>query len=344
MANSHPNLDENAGNYTNPLRKLKREMSKEGATLLMIHHSSISGAKRDTATSASGHQNWGRVPDQILTLKWLQAEPGPDGTRVDNRVVLSATGRTGSKAKAQLLEQSPNWGWSSHGDTSDALRHRYALEQRDKLLGDDATLYDLLNQRTRNNLPSTSMDLAELQSTMSKSHWSLQKINRLCRKLERKSLAVIAGEKPPVGDMGGRPSLLWVSFEQFEEETGRCPEVHARPGSYEYALSSSASETPINRGCSQNEPFRGGGVPEAPRFHDTDDFPTANAIIEDAEANPIQVLEAKAGAQMLRVRDRHDRNAPVKERRWLMDVFPVGHKAKADEEVLACLLDPDKEI
>ena len=47
---------------------------------------------------------------------------------------------------------------------------------------------------------------------------------------------------------------------------------------------------------------------------------------------------------MLRVRDRHDRNAPVKERRWLMDVFPVGHKAKADEDVLAYMLDPDKEI
>ena len=85
-------------------------------------------------------------------------------------------------------------------------------------------------------------------------------------------------------------------------------------------------------------------MPEPPHFHDSDDFPTANAIIEDAEGQPIQVLEAKAGAQMLRVRDRHDRNSPVKERRWMLDVFPIGHKAKTDEEVLACLLDPDKEI
>ena len=47
---------------------------------------------------------------------------------------------------------------------------------------------------------------------------------------------------------------------------------------------------------------------------------------------------------MLRGRDPHDRNAPIKERRWMLDVFPVGHKAKSEEEVLACLLDPDKEI
>ena len=374
MANSHPSLDENSANYTNPLRKLKQAISKESATLLMIHHSSISGSKRDTATSASGHQNWGRVPDQILNLKWLQSEPGPDGSRSDNRVVLSATGRTGSVAKPQLLEQSPNWGWSSHGDTSDALRHRHALEQRDKLMGDDATLYDLLNQRTRHGLASTTLDISELHSISHKAQWSLQKINRLCRKLERKSLAVITGEKPPIGDMGGRPQLLWETFERFEDETGRFPELYARPGSSENLEGCSASKTPMPRASSQITQNTQGGevatgevvpgvVPSEPPepsgayvlgmtweepsdfFHESEGFPEPGAIVEDTEGQSHVVLDnKKAGAQMLMVSRRGQEKAPLKERRWMVDVFPVGWKAKQEETELYLELEKDVRI
>ena len=148
--------------------------------------------------------------------------------------------------------------------------------------------------------------------------------------------------------MGGRPSLLWVTFEQFEEETGRCPQVHARPGSFEYGLSSSTSETPINRSCSQNDPFIGGRVKSdpdpSPVFHDTEDFPAAGVVIEDSDGQPQLVLEAKAGAQILKVRDPHKSDAPIKERRWMVDVFPVGWKAKQEETELYLELEKDVRI
>ena len=345
VANSHPHLDENSANYTNPLRKLKQAMSKEGATLLMIHHSSISGSKRDTASSASGHQNWGRVPDQIITLKWLQAEVGPDGSRTDSRVVLSATGRTGSVAKAQLIEQSPNWGWSSHGDTSDALRHRHALEQRDKLMGDDAILYDLINVRTRNNKSSSIRDVMELHATTSRAPWNESKTRRLVKKLARKFL-VHESEGPRVqpADFGGRPPMVYWTFERGEPDSVVAIDVHARPGTsvgtsvgvpsgVSCTSEPSAEEVP-SVFCAFNGGTPKNSAPEPPRFHDTEDFPAEGVVIEDTEGQPFQVLEAKAGAQMLRVRDRHDRDAPVKERRWLMDVFPIGHKAKAEEDAL----------
>jgi len=339
MANSHPNLDENSANYTNPLRKLKQAISKECATLLMIHHSSISGSKRDTATSASGHQNWGRVPDQILNLKWLQSEPGPDGSRSDNRVVLSATGRTGSVAKPQLLEQSPNWGWSSHGDTSDALKHRHALEQRDKLLGDDATLYDLINVRTRNNQGSSVKDILELHATTSKSHWSVSKTRRLINKLKRKFLVEADGTDWQGDFGGGRPSDLYWTFERIGDGADRALDVPGRPGSsYLHSFDRvSVTQEPSGGGISSAKCANTQGDPkldEFPVFHDTEDFPAEGVVIEDAEGKPLLVLEGKAAAQILKVRDRHDRNAPVKERRWLMDVFPVGHKAKAEEDAL----------
>ena len=368
MANSHPNSDENSANYTNPLRKLKQALGKEGATLLMIHHSSIGGSKRDTATSASGHQNWGRVPDQILTLKWLQAEPGPDGTRADHRVVLSATGRTGSVAKAQLLEQSPNWGWSSHGDTSDALRYRHALEQRDKLIGDDATLYDLINIRTRNGKSSSIRDVMELHATTSRAPWNESKTRRLVKKLARKCLVHDDQElRTQPGDFGGRPSTVWWTFERGEDDANGAIDVHQRPGGSslqpfkQVSCMQETSQDGVTSGnCTKTDKDpevvpaafipagngwrQGMSWEDSPTFHDSDDFPKINAIIEDAEGQPFQVVEPKPAAQILRVQKKHDRNAPIKECRWMLDVFPVGHKAKTDEEVLACLLDPDKEI
>ena len=340
MANSHPNLDENSANYTNPLRKLKREMGKEGATLLMIHHSSISGSKRDTATSASGHQNWGRVPDQILTLKWLQSEPGPDGSRSDSRVVLSATGRTGSVAKPQLLEQSPNWGWASHGDTSDALRHRHALEQRDKLIGDDATLYDLINIRTRNNQSSSIRDVMELHATTSRSPWNEAKTRRLVKKLDRKCLVHADIELRSQHTFGGRPSTVWWTFERGEPDSKAAIDVHQRPGGgYNQGFKQvSCTPDPSQDGVtSEKRTFTGSDpkLDESPVFHDTEDFPAGGVVIEDPEGKPLVVVSVVNGAaEILKVRDRFKLDAPIKERRWMLDVFPVGHKAKAEEDAL----------
>jgi len=353
MANSHPNLDENSANYTNPLRKLKRSMGKEGATLLMIHHSSIGGSKRDTATSASGHQNWGRVPDQILTLKWLQSEPGPDGSRSDNRVVLSATGRTGSVAKPQLLEQSPNWGWSSHGDTSDALRHRHALDQRDKLMGDDATLYDLINVRTRNNLGSTIREILELHATTSKSHWSESKTRRLINKLMRKFLVSVSQEvRPEPGDFGqGRPSNIYWTFERAQDETAEALDVPERAGAHNFHVFRhvSATQKPSGGGFSSENATntqRDPKLDKSPVFHDTEDFlPGEGFIIEDAEGKPLVVVSVVNGAaEILKVRDRFKLDAPIKERRWMVDVFPIGWRAEQQETELYLELEKDVRI
>ena len=39
-------------------------------------------------------------------------------------------------------------------------------------------------------------------------------MNRLLKKLERKGLAMQDGHQAQPGDMGGRPSLLWWTFER----------------------------------------------------------------------------------------------------------------------------------
>ena len=105
--------------------------------MILLHHSGITSSKRSAAESNAGNPAFNSVPEQILSLKWL-ADAGPDGQRRDRRVVMSASGRTGRVMPDQLLEQSPDWGWHSHGETGDALLRQNALNERDRLARDDA--------------------------------------------------------------------------------------------------------------------------------------------------------------------------------------------------------------
>ena len=215
LATSDILIEENSSQYSGPLRKLKQALGQTGATVILLHHSSQTSSKRSAAESNAGNAAFSSVPDQLISLKWL-ADPGPDGNRKDKRTVLSASGRTGRVVPDQLLEQSPDWGWSSYGETGDALLHQQALAERDRLASDDATLYDLLNTRTGNGLGATSVDLQEMRDTQSggRGSWSLTKINRVLRKLERKGLAVVDGQQKAKGDLGGRPMAVWWTFER----------------------------------------------------------------------------------------------------------------------------------
>ena len=217
LAASGIEIEENSSRYANPLRQLKKALGKTGSTVILLHHSSIASSRRSASESNSGHTAFNSVPDQIITLKWL-ADAGADGNRKDRRVVMSASGRTGRVMADQLLEQSPDWGWFTHGETGDALLKQNALNERDRLAGDDAIAYDLLNTRTTNGVPSTSNDIRELResSTGGRGSWSTTKVNRLLKKLERKGLAIQEGHQAQPGDMGGRPSLLWWTFEREE--------------------------------------------------------------------------------------------------------------------------------
>ena len=128
LAASSIEIEENSSRYANPLRQLKKALGKTGSTVVLLHHSSQTSSKRAVAESNAGNAAFNSVPDQILSLKWL-ADAGADGQRRDRRVVLSASGRTGRVMPDQLLEQSPDWGWFTHGETGDALLKQNAIER-----------------------------------------------------------------------------------------------------------------------------------------------------------------------------------------------------------------------
>ena len=346
MANSHPMAEENSSRYCQPLRQLKSTLGKTGSTVVLLHHSSQTSSKRSAAESNAGNAAFNRVPDQVLKLNFL-ADPDATGARTDKRVVLSASGRTGRVEPEQLLEQSPDWGWSSYGPCGNAVKIMQALNERDRLTGDDAICFDMLNTRTGNGVPSTSRSLLELRETQSsgKSVWGMTKVNRLLRKLQRKGLAVIDGKEASIN---GGFSYEWWSFERELDDTGlRQKGVGNTPQEAE-TQKTPDRETPPEKHQPSGNTIQTAETPEtldpSPVFHDTEDFPAAGVVIEDSDGHSLLVLEAKAGAQILKVRDRFKLDAPIKERRWMVDVFPVGWKAKQEETELYLELEKDVRI
>ena len=214
LAASGIEIEENSSRYANPLRQLKKALSKTGSTVVLLHHSSQTSSKRAVAESNAGNAAFNSVPDQILSLKWL-ADAGADGQRRDRRVVLSASGRTGRVMPDQLLEQSPDWGWFTHGETGDALLRQNALNERDRLAGDDAICFDLLNTRTRQRPGHHHQDCRSSAKALlvgaAAGAWPR---STACTETGAKGAGGSTASRPRPGDMGGTPSHLWWSFER----------------------------------------------------------------------------------------------------------------------------------
>ena len=329
-------LSENDSRYANPLRELKLALGRTGATVVLLHHSSLSSSKRSAEASNSGHQSFNRVPDQCLALKWL-AEPGIDGTRTDRRIVLSASGRTGRVMEDQLLEQSLDWGWSSHGDIGYAMRTQRALEERDRLAGDDAICFDLLNTRTTNGVGTTTADLSELRESTSggRGHWGNAKIWRLLQKLQRRGLAYADGQKRQPGDIGGRPSAVWWTFER---EQPKKVNSGANEVNYQNTRFQTNPPLPPKEGLFADETLDSVNSDNSAYG---DNPPSERQMVEDANGqNSLVIVGLLPGSGDVKVQEFGNASSPIKQRRWMVDVFPCGTWAKAnpptfdDNEVL----------
>lgn len=352
--------EENSGQFSTPLRDLKAALAPTGATTLMLHHSSLGGSKRSTAESVGGNQTFSRIPDQLLTLKWL-AEPGVDGDRADKRIVLAASGRTGSTATPQLLEQSLDWGWTNHGEVTNAVKLQAAADHLDRIMGDDASCWDLISTRTGNGVGTTTNDLQELRETQSggRGSWSIAKINRLLRKLERKGLVYIGGVQPRPGDLGGTPWNVWWTFErleraEFASQGAHIPNnrhIHTGSGSHDSAHLPSSAQSAGSQDSHESQDSHVSHTKEANgadeglallRTRYGDNAPSTRQMVEDAEGlNSMVIVELLPETGEVRVQAFGHASAPIKQRRWMIDVFPCGTFAGKKGHYA---LDPDEEI
>ena len=187
----------------------------QSPTTIVLNHASLNSSKRSASLAAGGDQTFMGIPDQCIALNWCS---GTDSAvRKDKRVVLTAEGRTTMVMPAELIEQHSAGQWMTHGEAGDAEVLAKALEERDRLGNTDhAVIYDIINGRTHNGLPTTQKQIGEIREmqTNGRTTWGQPKINRSLQYLKRRELIDESGLEMSPGDLGGRPSVCWVTFEK----------------------------------------------------------------------------------------------------------------------------------
>ena len=273
------------------------------------------------------------IPDQCIALNWVT---GVDSAvRKDKRVVLTAEGRTTMVMPAELIEQHTAGQWMSHGEAGDAEVLAKALDERDRLgTTDHAAVYDIINGRTHAGVATTQKQISEIRETQTngKTTWSQPKINRSLQYLKRKDLIVEDGTEREPGDLAGRPSACWFTFEReikspldaIKPENGAKAENQEPSGSSIKSIESKKSIESMSGVSAYG-----------------DNPPSLRQMVEDsAGANSLVITELLPGSGAVKVQEFGNASAPIKQRRWLVDVFPCGTHAKNnpptfdDDEVL----------
>ena len=301
-------------------------------TTIVLNHASLNSSKRSASLAAGGDQTFMGIPDQCIAMNWVT---GVDSAvRKDKRVVLTAEGRTTMVMPAELIEQQSAGQWMSHGEAGDAEVLARALDERDRLGGDHSVVFDIISGRTYNNQPTTQKKIAEIRDiqTNGKSCWSQPKINRSLQYLKRKDLIVERGAEREPGDLAGRPSVRWFTFES------------------EHLTDKIAIQTP-NEGINRPEEPSGSSIESIKPIETIesehgvspygDNPPSVRQMVEDANGqNGLIIVELLPGTCEVKVQEFGNASAPIKQRRWQVDVFPCGTYAKANPPVI----DPDEEL
>jgi hypothetical protein len=290
-------------------------------TTIVLNHASLSSSKRSASLAAGGDQTFMGIPDQCIALNWVT---GVDSAvRKDKRVVLTAEGRTTMVMPAELIEQHTAGQWMTHGEAGDAEVLAKALDERDRLgTTDHAAVYDIINGRTHAGVPTTQRQISEIRETQTggKTTWSQPKINRSLQYLKRRELIVEDGSEMAPGDLGGRPSVCWVTF---EKEVLTPPQPLNRD-----SRGLNANDQPSDSSVESVKPLKSHESMSGVSAYG-DNPPSERQMVEDANGkNSMVVVELVPGSGDVKVQEFGNASSPIKQRRWLVDVFPCGTYAK----------------
>jgi hypothetical protein len=194
--------DEISASYYVPLRKLKNEMSRAGATTIVLHHSSKSSRKNGAVDAGAGSSKFSRIPDVLIKLDWLTDQHDFDESR-DARIVLNATGRI--DPMALLIERNDDGRFVNKEALGEAKRRATLFEEMCKLNGDYSRALDFIGNCDE---AGQAVPITGLANQMS---WDRFKAGRVMRYLEKRALVWVSGD---TGDGSFRsPARLYRYWE-----------------------------------------------------------------------------------------------------------------------------------
>ena len=202
MADNTPSMkaDEVSGLYYKPMRALKNEMSRTGATTILLHHASKSSAKNNVVGSGAGNSKFSRIPDQLIDMKWIS--PDVDNPR-EHGIELRAVGRLGDEVH-KLIGPGDSGRLEDIGDIVERKRTATLRSIEITLTGDRERVCDFVAELAA---VGQAASVAAVMNQLGNS-WVRSKAYKILEHLLDRGLVTDFGQV----ETGGRPGRLYMHW------------------------------------------------------------------------------------------------------------------------------------
>ena len=175
-------IEENVSRFAQPIRNAIRELTKTGATLIIIHHSVKRPNTWDWIQECRGSSSISSVFSWGVLMRWVASED--DGlARTDRRVGFTGKGRGSAEAGGVMAEYLAEGGWTAHGSLEEAQKVERVGQRVMELGGVRAQVFDYLAMRTE---LEADVSVEELATELNKQKSA---VARELRNLKGKGLA-----------------------------------------------------------------------------------------------------------------------------------------------------------
>jgi len=312
------NINEIDSQFAQPLVDLQDAMAGTGATTVMLHHTAKSRSG-STASSGSGTNRLGRIPDVVIELEAV--------SRNSSRLFMTSSKRV--TPTSLIIEQDFEAGkWVCHGDAKQSLALRELLQKIDALKGPKERIYEWAQQRWENQqLPFSVEQVVQLTEK------SVQASRTHVRVMEAQGVIFQCDQEATPG----RPRLFYLPSEYREEwfkaKSGAKETLKQPLNNPEETAKSTANRTletkAVKEGGKAGQTWK---QPEVNAFGKH--VPRAKMQVEDANGSNSLVIVEVVSQTDVRVQKLGDEKSPVKTQRWMLDVFPCGYHSINEDEPL----------
>ena len=140
--------------FAEPLYELQEVIAPSDATTIVIHHSGR--AESNSAIKLTkGHISLTAGVDMVIALKWLKKEENLQ----DKRILLLTEGRV---VEQQLVIMQEDDGFHLCGDYDQVVQEEKIRQVIDDLNDRQNMVYDIVQERSAKDLPTTYKDVAAL--------------------------------------------------------------------------------------------------------------------------------------------------------------------------------------
>jgi len=343
---SFSDAEERNSKFADPLQDLYNAMGGTGATTIVLHHTA-KGQSQSTASSGSGTNRMGSIPDIVMELERMG--------RNSDRMVLHSSKRI-TPTNLIVLHHYEQGHWESKGCANAWMEEKRLSLEIAKLSAVKTIIFEHFQTIWQDQKRGLSkQDIArfrEISKVAAGNHVNY---------LSTQNLVFPWGHEETVGT----PHQIFYPFEAREELLNRSMDRLNRvnPGETSNKQGKSpftkdllgsdsngpgAKESLVNtdrQDPAKNDPYETPSKPLSTLRNLTniygENVPSVQQMVEDANGqNSMVVVELVPGSSEVRVQPFGNASGPIKTRRWMCDVFPCGTFAKNNP----LYLDPDEEI